>query len=122
MEEFAGKPVRAFVIWEPVLATDWSAPSTATLSRIPDTRVTQFWDKDRLISHAMGEHDRRSVVWDYIAVYSAGAVWADQLPQARYHGRPVVRVTEPARASLAQALLDRDGHSSLAGNTVHLDH
>ena len=23
----------------------------------------------RLVSHSMGEHDRRSVVWDYIVVY-----------------------------------------------------
>jgi hypothetical protein len=27
MQEFAGKPVRALVVWEPMLATDWSSPS-----------------------------------------------------------------------------------------------
>ena len=96
--------MRAFVIWEPVLPTDWSAPSTAALSRISDTRAAQFWDKGRLISHSMGEHDRRSVVWDYIAVYPAGAVWEDRPPESLYHGGPVVRVTEPARAALTQAL------------------
>jgi hypothetical protein len=104
MQQFAGKPVRAFVIWEPVLPTDWSSPSTAALSRIFDTRAAQFWDKGRLISHSMGEHDRRSVVWDYIAVYPAGAVWEYGPPEALYHGGPVVRVTEPARTALAQAL------------------
>ena len=104
MEEFAGKPVRVFVIWEPVLPTDWSSPSTAALSRIPDLRAEQFWDKGRLISHSMGEHDRRSVVWDYIAVYPAGTVWEDVPPQALYHGGPVVRVMEQARTALTQAL------------------
>jgi hypothetical protein len=104
MRQFAGKPVRALVIWEPVLPTDWSAPSTAALSRIPDTRAAQFWDKSRLISHSMGEHDRRSIVWDYIAVYPAGAVWEDAPPQSLYDGRPVARVTQPARAALAEAL------------------
>jgi hypothetical protein len=104
MHEFEGKPVRAFVIWEPVLPTDWSSPSTATLRRISDTRAAQFWDKGRLISHSMGEHDRRSVVWDYIAVYAAGATWKDGPPQPLYHGGPVVRVTEAARAALAEAL------------------
>jgi hypothetical protein len=104
VEEFAGKPVRVFVIWEPVLATDWSSPSTATLKRVSDARAVQFWDKGRLISHSMGEHDRRSVVWDYIAVYPRGAVWEDGPRAALYHGGPVVQVVEPARAALKKAL------------------
>jgi len=104
LEEFSGKPVRAFVVWEPVLMTDWTSPSTATLARIPDLRASQFWDKGRLISHSMGEHDRRSIVWDYIAVYTAGTDWDGRPPEPSYSGGPVVRVTEPARAALARAL------------------
>ena len=104
LQDFAGKPVRVFVVWEPVLLTDWGSPSTATLNRIPDSRASQFWDKGRLISHSMGERDRRSVVWDRIAVYAAGAVWSERPPVALYEGAPVVRVTEPARAALARAL------------------
>jgi hypothetical protein len=96
--------VRVFVIWEPVLPTDWSAPSTAALRRVSDTRATQFWDKGRLVSHLMGEHDRHSVVWDYIAVYPLGAVWDDGPPEALYHGGPVVRVTGPARSAVERAL------------------
>jgi hypothetical protein len=80
------------------------APSSATLRRISDSRATQFWDKRRLISHSMGEHDRRSVVWDYIAVYPAGALWTAPPPRPSYEGRPVVRIEEPARAALLQAL------------------
>ena len=96
--------MRAFVVWEPVLPTDWLSPSTLALRRISHTRTAQFWDKGRLISHSMGEHDRRSVVWDYIAVFAAGAVWEDHPPQALYQGKPVVQVTEPARVALTQAL------------------
>ena len=91
-------------MWEPVLPTDWAAPSTAALKRISDTRAAQFWDKRRLISHSMGEHDRRSVVWDYIAVYPPGAMWEEHPPQALYHGGPVVDVTGQARGALARAL------------------
>ena len=104
MAQFTGKPVRAFVVWEPVLLTDWSAPSVSALSRISDSRATQFWDKERLISHSMGEHDRHSVVWDHIAVYSPGEVWGGKPPPALYHGGPVVRVIAPAQAAVAQAL------------------
>jgi hypothetical protein len=104
MQEFAGKPVRALVVWEPVLPTDWFSPSSMTLSRMSDTRVAQFWDKGRLISHSMGEHDRRSIVWDYIAVYSAGTLWEDRPPEAPYHDGPVVQVMEAARSAVAAAL------------------
>ena len=86
-----------------MLATDWIQPSTATLRRISDPRASQFWDKERLISHSMGEHDRKSIVWDYIAVYPPGALWTERPPEPAYHGRPVVDVTEPARAAIAKA-------------------
>ncbi len=104
MKLFAGKPVRAFVVWEPVLPTDWMSPSTASLRRISDSRASQFWDKKHLISRSMGEHDHRSVVWDHIAIYPAGAIWRERPPRALYEDGPVVRVIGQARAALAQAL------------------
>ena len=104
MQEFAGKPVRAFIVWEPVLPTDWLSPSTRTMSRISDTRAAQFWDRGRLISRSMGEHDRDSIVWDHIAIYPAGAVWEDRPPEAVYQDGPVVHVMQAARAAIAQAL------------------
>ena len=104
MAELAANPARIFVVWEPVLFTDWSSPSTATLGRIPDAQAAQFWDKERLISHSMGEHDRRSIVWDYVAVYPRGAVWEARPPEPLYSGGPVVRVIDEARSALSRAL------------------
>jgi hypothetical protein len=104
LRSFAAGPVRTFVIWEPVLAMDWAPPASTALRRIPDPRATQFWDKQRLISHAMGEHDRKSIVWDYIAVYPRGALWAERPPEPLYNGRPVVDVADEASAALAKAL------------------
>jgi hypothetical protein len=106
LQDFAGKPIRVFIVWEPVLPTDWGAPSTATLKRVADARSIQFWDSDRLISHLLGEHDRRSIVWDHVAVYPAGAIWNRQPPKALYEGGPVVQVIEPLRNALKQALED----------------
>jgi hypothetical protein len=83
-----------------VLATDLGAPSTITLRRIHDARVKQYWDRNRVLSHAMGEHDRPSVVWDYIAVYKPEQNWIDTPPQPEFQGRPVVRSIEGARKSL----------------------
>lgn len=92
--------LRVFVIWEPVLPTDLSAPSTITLRRIHDPRVKQYWDRNRVLSHAMGEHDRPSVVWDYIAVYKPAQIWTDAPPQPEFTGRPVVRFIEGTRRAL----------------------
>ena len=92
--------LRVFVVWEPVLGTDLSAPSTVTLRRIHDSRVKQYWDRNRILSHAMGKHDRPSVVWDYIAVYKPEQIWTDAPPQPEFTGRPVVRFIEGTRKAL----------------------
>ena len=92
--------LHVFVVWEPVLASDLSAPSTITLGRIHDSRVQQYWDSNRVLSHAMGEHDRPSVVWDYIAVYKPAQVWGETPPQPAFTGRPVVRFIDGARKAL----------------------
>jgi hypothetical protein len=89
-----------FVIWEPVLATDLTAPSTITLRRIHDRRVKQYWDSNRALSHAMGEHDRPSVLWDYIAIYKPEQIWTGAPPQPEFTGRPVVRFIDGARKTL----------------------
>ncbi len=92
--------LRVFVIWEPVLATDLTAPSTITLRRIHDARVKQYWDRSRVLSHAMGEHDRPSLVWDYIALYKPEQIWTDAPPQPEFTGRPVVRFIQGTRKAL----------------------
>lgn len=105
LHDFAGKKVPAFVVWEPVLSSDWGSPSAETLGRIRDPGALQFWDKDRLISHSMGEHDRKSAVWDQIMVYGAGTTWeSSQPPEPVYQGRPVVKVMAEARAALARVV------------------
>jgi hypothetical protein len=71
------------------IATDFTAPSTAALARIPDLRATQYWDRKRSLSHMLGEHDRATVVWDYIAVYPPQTLWQDAPPKPVYSGHPV---------------------------------
>ncbi|MFZ0595166.1 MAG: hypothetical protein WAM39_32185 [Bryobacteraceae bacterium] len=92
-------------MWEPVLLTDWTSPSSATLRRISDSRTEQFWDKGRLISRSIGnQENRRGIVWDYIAVYPPGALWGKQPPEPAYQGGPVLWVNRPAREAVAKAL------------------
>jgi hypothetical protein len=92
LEQHKGENLRVLVVWEPVLVTDWSPPSSATMQRVADARVEQFWDHGRLVSKAMSEHDGDSVVWDWVGVYGTDAEWAASPPKALYSGGTVVHV------------------------------
>jgi hypothetical protein len=104
LREINSHDVRVFVIWEPVLPTDFVAPSTAALARIPDARAAQYWDRKRELSHLLGEHNRSSVVWDYIAVYAPGTLWQDAPPKPIYSDGPVRDVIGGAKESIQRLL------------------
>jgi hypothetical protein len=92
------------VIWEPVLPTDFVAPSTAALARIPDARAAQYWDRKRTLSHLLGERNRSTVVWDHIAVYAPETLWQDAPPRPVYSDNPVLDVTGGAKDSIQRLL------------------
>ena len=92
------------MIWEPVLPTDLGAPSTMTLGRLSDLRVSQYWDKEHLVSKSLGETDGSSVVWDYVAVYQPGATWGQAPPEPVYSGVPVVKSVGGTQEAVAKLL------------------
>jgi len=100
LQETKGASVRVFVVWEPVLATDFAAPSTAALARISDVRASQYWDRKRVLSHLLGERDRSTVVWDSIAVYAPGTLWQDAPPKPVYSNGPVRDVIGGAKNAI----------------------
>jgi len=104
LREINGQDVRVFVIWEPVLPTDFVAPSTAALGRIPDARAAQYWDRKRALSHLLDEHNRPSVVWDYIAVYAPRTLWQDAPPKPVYSDNLVRDVINEAKESINRLL------------------
>ncbi len=90
-----------FVVWERVLESDWGAPASSVLSRIVDSRATQFWDPNRAVSKSLGETDFKSKVWDWAAVYASGTEWNERAPTAVYSGRPVEDVAKSLKQVLA---------------------
>lgn len=102
LEDQRGAKVRVFAVWEPILPTDWTAPSTGVLGRLSDARVRQFWDKEHSLAKILaGSHSgqtdprcckRAGILWDLIAVYPAGALWSDRMPPAVVFDGPVVRM------------------------------
>jgi len=77
------------VVWEPILASDWSRPTRPVLARISDPRVRQFWDKDHLIAKQLDQQLSTSqpsccrhagILWDVVALYPKGIKWGGSQP------------------------------------------
>ena len=81
--------VRVFVVWEPVLSTDWGTPSATLTANIADRRAIHLWDRERALSAAYGDAPKldvladlrkvsfrmKDVVWDTALLYPVGAKW-----------------------------------------------
>jgi hypothetical protein len=107
LQQEAGRDIWVFVVWEPVLATDWRAPSTATLRRVSDERARQYWE-GRLLSKALGETGKKSIVWDRVIVYERGVTWFEAAPpKGVVSVGPVVDVVDQFVGGLRHALSDR---------------
>jgi hypothetical protein len=77
------------VVWEHILASDWSRPTRPVLARISDPRVEQFWDKNHLIAKQLDQQLSTSqpkccrhagTLWDVVALYPQGVQWGGSQP------------------------------------------
>jgi len=108
-----GAKTRVFVIWEPVLTTDWGTPSQSITANVPDPRAAHFWDPARRLSAAYGDAPRldrlaairhvgfrmKDVVWDVALVYPPGARWGSP---AELLVAPVVQYRERLGEAIAR--------------------
>jgi len=106
--------MRVLVVWEPILPTDWSAPSGSTLRRIPDSRVKQFYDPNHVVSGHLKElaakHPpqpepnccvRKGFYWDDAILYAPQAHWTDA-PASTFWDGPVVKMIPALERNLSQ--------------------
>ena len=93
------------MVWEPILPTDFSAPSTWVLGRAGDRRVQQYWDRDHVLAKQMAADARPpqpeqdccvqdGILWDLAAVYPEGVVWDHRMPTAVLFNGPVADVAD----------------------------
>lgn len=98
--------LQVFVVWEPILPTDWFRPTRLVQRRVVDPRVVQFWDKNHLVAKELRAHLAGSqvdccgqrILWDVVAVFGKDAKW-DSAPD--FIGKPVVRATPEAAKRLS---------------------
>ena len=98
-------------MWEPILPTDWSAPTSFAMNRIPDRRVQQYWDPGHVLAKQMAKDarapqpapeccDQSGILWDLAAVYRPGATWDDRMPPAAVFNGPVVDLSQEIESVL----------------------
>ena len=118
LEEYADRPVRALVVWEPVIPTDIAPPTSARLGQVHHPRTIQFWDEGRALSKDIIRAvlanrarystpdwvDRETIVWDMVLVFPRGAAWGADIPVPSYYGGPVVDEVAALRRALTEAL------------------
>ena len=107
------EPVRVFVVWEPMLPTDWYRPTRPTLKRVSDARAAQFCDKGHLIAAQLkrqlqqfhGNDPRccedRGHLWDMAAVYPPGVKWGERAPA--FDDGPVYRIAPTLEQRMASS-------------------
>ena len=114
LDDLQGLHIRVLVVWEPVLLTDLSPPTSWVLARTSDTRAVQFWDEDRLLSEFIVKAAKEdpsllepgdslpqdTIVWDLVVVFPPGARWST-LPRPVYYGGPVVAAIDQVRSTIS---------------------
>jgi hypothetical protein len=106
LERHPRDPMRVFLVWSAVRKQDKKGVPAGTYAKVPDPRVTQFWDKKLDLSkrivrdvtanpalyHLNDPVTDKTVVWDFAAVYPPGVRWEKTFPVPSYYGKPVVAV------------------------------
>lgn len=112
--------VRVFVVWEPMLPTDWYRPTRPTLKRVSDSRAVQFWDKTHLIAAQVKQQllqfhgtdptccEDRGHLWDMAAVYPPGVKWGEAAPL--FDDGPVYRIASSLEQRVSALHAQTVGH------------
>jgi hypothetical protein len=107
MTDFAAKKLRVFVVWEPILPTDWQAPTSVVLGRVTDVRASQYWDKDHLVAKLIRQHvpgnepdccAKDGILWDVVVLYPKGAPLSTR---PSFIAGPVVNAAANAKTRVA---------------------
>lgn len=112
LEQEHSLPIRVLVVWEPILPTDWSRPSGMVQSRISDSRVIQYWDKEHLIAKELHQQlasepsccQRNGILWDLAVLYGKQAHWDNS--SALFADGPVVKAAPDLAKLLASPQME----------------
>lgn len=101
--------VRVYAIWFSMLPTDARRMWRWGGNTLSDSRVTHFWDEQKLVGRWFGKNinqDEASggVVWDAYYLYPAGAEWTSKPPDAIGSGGTVREKVDELNQKMASLL------------------
>jgi hypothetical protein len=84
---------------------------------LDDSRVTQFWDEERVIGRwlaetGVGGPSYSGVVWDAYYVFGPNVAWNDRPAPLAGFGSPVISSTRSLETRLARLLDERERNAS----------
>jgi hypothetical protein len=105
LTRYPDRKMRALIVWEPILPSDWKKPSGSILAHVSDARVRQFWDPKHLVAQELARlanHEfpqvtpvccvRKGLHWDEAVLYAPHAQWREGPTPVFWNG-PVFRIT-----------------------------
>jgi hypothetical protein len=106
--------VQVLAVWEPILPTDWRAPSGSALGRLSDHRVRQFWDPHHEVSKDLREmtspkssgpepNSGEGFYWDEAILYASHAKWESPARPLFWQG-PVFRVIDGIQSAIESTI------------------
>jgi len=117
LDKLTAPDLRVYAVWVPILWSDWRLAVSRATTRLPDERVSHFWDAGgtlvRAYSQILQLSDARPA-WDVYLLFDRNAEWNDEppAPQDWMHQLPREpaerRLDSEALAAKAGRLLDRD--------------
>jgi len=103
LQSMPNAKVKVFVIWEPIIFSDLTMPTDSVLRHVADTRASQYYDRDHLVSkalqaqmlaHGVTGQDyfvKDEYAWDTMAIYAPGERWESAAaPKPDFVGAPIV--------------------------------
>jgi hypothetical protein len=75
LAQYPSDQLRVYAVWLPMLGGDAREEWNGTT--MSDTRVTHFWDGDRLVGQWFAKHvdDYEGIAWDVYYLYGPEATW-----------------------------------------------
>ncbi len=116
--------LRVYAVWVPILWSDWRFAVSRATTRLPDARVSHYWDAAGTLVKAYSRILRLSEgrpAWDVYLVFDRDAEWKDEppAPQAWMHQLPrapaELRLDGDGLAALARRLLNSASGEPAAG-------
>jgi hypothetical protein len=86
VEQIKSPDVRVYAVWVPILVSDVKMSVPRATNRLPDERVSHYWDSDgemvRAYSRILQLGDKPA--WDVYFVFDRNAEWGSEPPAPVY--------------------------------------